>query len=425
MRRTHRTRRTPRWMAAAVPLCAAVTAIAGCSSSGSSGSAGTSSGGSDSSAGTTSSGSISIMALGVFASPVFVVPQVRDAVLLAAKTINAAGGVNGKKINVIVCNDQNDANVAGQCARQAVTDHVAAVVAQTSLVDEAVIPILEAANIPDIGPQAFSAEDTEASDKVAFGLGTIGTPDGVADAVYLQKEGCTNIGIVYTSPGGDTEVAAPAAAIKSLSGVKYAGAFAVNQQTTNWTPAVQKAISAGGQNVCLVLLAASTQMIQVFQGISSSTSPHMRVAAYENELPISILPTLGGKASGAIITSGFYPTNSPQAASLATAFTAAYPKDTFDEQVEDAWVSVYVFAEIAKGLSTVNASTVLAALNKATDVTDPLLPKPLNFTTPNSDPAFARIFNTSIVALKVNGSSASLLYGGQSLDVSKYLAAAG
>ena len=235
------------------------------------------------------SGGAAIMALGVFSSPTFVVPQVRDAVLLAAKEVNASGGIKGKKLKVIVCNDQNDANVAAQCARQAVTDHVAAVVAQTSLVDAAVVPILQAANIPDIGPLAFSPGDTKSTTTVAFGIGTIGTPDGVADAVYLQKEGCTNIGVIYTSPGGDSEVAAPASTIKSLGhGVKYAGAFPVNQQTTNWTPAVQKAISAGGANVCLVVLAASTQMVQVFQGLSASTQPHLRVAAYENELPLTI-----------------------------------------------------------------------------------------------------------------------------------------
>ena len=45
-----------------------------------------------------------------------------SAMQAAADAINAAGGINGRKIEFSVCNDQLDPNIAAQCAKSAATN---------------------------------------------------------------------------------------------------------------------------------------------------------------------------------------------------------------------------------------------------------------------------------------------------------------
>jgi ABC-type branched-subunit amino acid transport system substrate-binding protein len=369
-----------------------------------------------------SGGSITVMALGVYSSPVFSVPQAADAVELAASQINKAGGINGKQLKVITCNDQNNPSIAAQCAQQAVSDHVAALVGRTTLNGDAVVPILQKAQIPDVGPIDFSPADSAASNTVSFIVSTVGTPGTVSATVALAKSGCTSLAAVYSSPGGTPEVPAFQATVKVL-GLKDAGAYGVSQESTNWAPAFQSAIKSGGSNVCSVVIASAAQEDQVFQGISQSTSPHMRISTYSNALPLSVAPTLGGKATGAITTSGFKFPDTSAAASFVSAFTKAYPKASLDEQSLNAYVATEIFASVAKTLKTVDAATVLAALRKDSNVSSPLLLAKLNFTKVNSATAFTRLFNPNMTAVQITSKGAKPLFGGQTISIEKYLQA--
>jgi branched-chain amino acid transport system substrate-binding protein len=406
-------------------LLAAVVA-AGCGSSGGSSNsasattAGGTSGTSGTSGGTSSSGTITVMALGVYSSPVFSVPQAADAVELAAAQINKAGGINGKQLKVITCNEQNNPSIAAQCAQKAVSDHVAALVGRTTLNGDAVVPILQKAQIPDIGPIDFSPADASGDNTVSFVISTVGTPGTVSATLALAKSGCKSIAAVYSSPGGSPEIPAFQSTVKAL-GLKDAGSFGVSQESTNWAPAFQSAVQGGGKSVCSVIIASAAQEVGVFQGISQSTAPHMQVATYSNALPLSVAPTLGGKATGAITTSGFAFPDTAAAASFVAAFTKAYPKASLDEQSLNAYIATNIFASVAKTLKTVNSSNVLAALRKDTDVTSPLLPATLDFTKINSASAFARLFNPNMNAVQITSSGSKPLFGGQNISIESYL----
>ena len=75
---------------------------------------------------------IKVMQIATLTGPSNNVPQDADAGKATAKAINAAGGVNGHPIVLEVCDDKFDPNQAADCARQAVSDNVAAVVALNS-----------------------------------------------------------------------------------------------------------------------------------------------------------------------------------------------------------------------------------------------------------------------------------------------------
>ncbi|WP_155056603.1 ABC transporter substrate-binding protein [Streptomyces blattellae] len=68
-----------------------------------------------------------------------------------ARWVNADGGINGRKLRVLVCNDHNDSVAAADCARRAVKEDVVAVVGSYSQYSDSFFPPLEGAGIPYIG----------------------------------------------------------------------------------------------------------------------------------------------------------------------------------------------------------------------------------------------------------------------------------
>src|SRR5438552_1411189 len=75
---------------------------------------------------------IKIGNISIISSPVTAFPQVKTGVRAAVDELNAKGGVNGRKLELVLCNDKFDPNVAITCAQQMVQQNVAALVGSLS-----------------------------------------------------------------------------------------------------------------------------------------------------------------------------------------------------------------------------------------------------------------------------------------------------
>ncbi|MFH8794952.1 ABC transporter substrate-binding protein [Streptomyces sp. NPDC017941] len=76
-----------------------------------------------------------------------------------ARWVNANGGLDGRKLEVVSCNERNDPTSAGNCAREAVKKNVAAVVGSYSQHGRAFMGPLESAGIPYIGGYGLTDEE--------------------------------------------------------------------------------------------------------------------------------------------------------------------------------------------------------------------------------------------------------------------------
>ncbi|GAA4808556.1 ABC transporter substrate-binding protein [Streptomyces ziwulingensis] len=76
-----------------------------------------------------------------------------------ARWINDRGGLGGRKLTVLTCNDHNDNGGAAKCARRAVKEGAVAVVGSYSQHSDAFLPILEGAGIPYIGGYGTTNEE--------------------------------------------------------------------------------------------------------------------------------------------------------------------------------------------------------------------------------------------------------------------------
>src|SRR5262249_26843961 len=81
----------------------------------------------------------------------FAVPQIQTGAQAAVDMINADGGVNGHQLQLVTCANDGNVNQDVGCARQAVSDKVAAVVGTLTLTQQQSIPVVTAAGIPVIG----------------------------------------------------------------------------------------------------------------------------------------------------------------------------------------------------------------------------------------------------------------------------------
>ncbi|MBV1945785.1 ABC transporter substrate-binding protein [Streptomyces sp. BV129] len=76
-----------------------------------------------------------------------------------AKWINRHGGVGGRSLTVLTCNEHNDSVGAAKCARRAAAEHVVAVVGSYSQFGDSFLAPLESAGIPYIGGYGVTSDE--------------------------------------------------------------------------------------------------------------------------------------------------------------------------------------------------------------------------------------------------------------------------
>ncbi|MCK1796719.1 ABC transporter substrate-binding protein [Streptomyces sp. XM4193] len=76
-----------------------------------------------------------------------------------ARWVNAEGGLNGRELRVITCNEGNTGVRAAQCARRAKDEGVVAVVGSYSQHGQSFMPHLESVGIPHLGGYGFTEEE--------------------------------------------------------------------------------------------------------------------------------------------------------------------------------------------------------------------------------------------------------------------------
>jgi ABC-type branched-subunit amino acid transport system substrate-binding protein len=128
-------------------------------------------------------------------------PNIKEAGRIYAEYINAKGGIKGRPLQVIFCDDKNDANEAGNCARKAVENKVIANVGSFTIDVSRGIPIYEENKIAWFGAccPIVSQENTS---KISFPMGFVGGFTTAA-ALKMIDDGCKVVIDTY----GDIPVA--------------------------------------------------------------------------------------------------------------------------------------------------------------------------------------------------------------------------
>jgi ABC-type branched-subunit amino acid transport system substrate-binding protein len=199
-------------------------------------------------------GSIKILLTAPLSSSTFSIPETLSGAQAAVASINAAGGVDGKNLDLISCNDQSDPNQSQLCAQEAVSDHVTAVTG-FFLFGPQVFDATQAAGIPVIDTQPVVPQSGTSANSFPIDAGGFSEFYGIGKA--LVGRGDKNVAIIQINLTASQFNAGIAAA-----GVKAAGGTVIRTVTAqggapDYAPYVQQALRGG--NVQAIIFAGGTE----------------------------------------------------------------------------------------------------------------------------------------------------------------------
>jgi ABC-type branched-subunit amino acid transport system substrate-binding protein len=247
-----------------------------------------------------SSGEIEVMAIGTFQSAALSLPDAEAAMKAHVAQINDAGGINGRKINLTVCNDKFDPNTAADCARQAASKRVVAVLAGYEPYAPQVTPVLEAAKIPYVYNGVYADVDGQSAISFPRDSGLMGGYGSLG--IELAKAGCKKAGAVVNSTANTIQGAQWLERGLATQGAQLVQ-VSVGQTQPDFVAPVAKLLSQGID--CLVPVTAPDQGQKVVGALSQS-GRHLKLGAVSSEFGSSALTAMGAAADGMLIVGQEY-----------------------------------------------------------------------------------------------------------------------
>jgi branched-chain amino acid transport system substrate-binding protein len=325
--------------------------------------------------------------------------EAADAVNAAVKRINDEGGINGRPVEVEVCDDKFSAPEGASCARQAVESGAVAVVGSTTQQGDAIYPVLEAAGVCNIAPQPINRLDY--SSPVSYPV-ISGGPVNVAGYAYaLKAVGATKIGVAYI----DVPTAAGVVPFIDM-GAKNAGGLTVGKKvpvpiTTTDISAVVSSTIEGNDGAALIL--APAQLSTFMRNLAEQGSDVFAAASAADD---TIIEQIGPDAAdNLVIAAGYLPISGDSEGM--TQFREDMEEENSDAELNsfsvNGWLGPQVLKSVVEdaGLETIDAKGVCDALSKASSVDLKGVAPTVDFTKEFPIPGLNRIFNPFINVQKI------------------------
>ncbi|MEU4129304.1 urea ABC transporter substrate-binding protein [Streptomyces wuyuanensis] len=286
---------------------------------------------------------------------------VHNALLLAVKEINAAGGVLGKKLKPISQDGASDWPTFAEKAQTLITDDkvVATFGCWTSASRKAVKPVFERSKSLLFYPVQY--EGLEQSPYI-FYTGATTNQQIVPALDYLKKQGLTKLYLVgsdYVFPRtANKEIRAYAKA----NGMDVVGEDYAPLGSTEFSTIVNKVKDAGADAVFNTLNGDSN--VAFFKeyksaGLTAKSLPVLSVSIAEEEVK-----SIGTQYLEGQLTAWNYYQTTPGAANekFVKAYQAAYGKDKpTSDPMEAAYISVYLWKEMVEKAGSFDVAKVKAA----------------------------------------------------------------
>ncbi|MEU2059667.1 ABC transporter substrate-binding protein [Streptomyces sp. NPDC013455] len=293
-----------------------------------------------------------------------------------AKWINAHGGINGRRLSVLTCNDHNDSVGAAKCARRAAAENVVAVVGSYSQFGDSYLAPLEGAGIPYIG--GYGVTNDEFTGSMSYPVNG-GQPALLAGLGKALAAGCGNVTLVRPdSIAGDQLPAMLDSGLKA-GGHADAGDQLAAEDATEYGSQAEQALrhaTEGGdtdRKGCVVpALGDRTDTFMDSFRRARGSFPEVRTATVIGSVDQTVINATGGASGpyeGAYIT-GWYPVASdprwdPMKKVINEAAFGDNRIDPADAGVQTTWIAYTVLKAVLEkiGDGEVSADTVRHTLD--------------------------------------------------------------
>ncbi|MFE2325248.1 ABC transporter substrate-binding protein [Streptomyces sp. NPDC059385] len=353
--------------------------------------------------------------------------------------VNSKGGINGRKLRVLTCNEKNTANGAADCARKAISEKAVAVVGSYSQHGRAFMAPLEVEGIPFIGGYGVSSEEFQST--LSYPVNG-GQPVLIAGAGHQLGRACEKVALVRPDTlVGDTLPVLLNAGLRANQ-MPDASDIRAAEDSADFTAQAREALAhtAGGSgakdknNGCVT--AVLGERTETFFDAFRRTEPQRKkpqIASVLGSVSQSLVDRTGGKDSpfeGAYVTS-WYPVAAdplwqPMKKVIADFAFGDDTVDADDSGTQTTWIAYTVLEQILKGFKKdddVSARKVARALNQAQAIKTGGLTPDLSwrYQDMRAVAGFPRIVNGRVTFQVVQSGRLVAQPGEQSLDMTPTL----
>ena len=335
-------------------------------------------------------------------SPGAVYPNIHITAMAAQDYINANGGVGGRPIEVINCDSQGTADGASNCAREAVAKGATAVVGSFNFSPDAMIEVLEPANIPYFG-ECCALGAKENTSKNAFPLGSI-MMYGVGEVKKAVDDGCMKIKALIIE-GAEGFWPPMLEAAKRLGAEDKLSKEFVTQPGTVQDQSAQVAQLLDGGTDCVISVTSETPLT-AFMVAWDAAKPTAKFYGPQGNL--NKISSKGHEEilEGATVV-GVYPDLACPVWDGDRGALAAANADPAQDYNSlgglGTWAAYMAFKQVADSMTgTIDGPAFKEAANTATLIDLPGMVPPMTFTKEwTAYPALARMVNQSVVYSKI------------------------
>ncbi|TQJ53826.1 ABC transporter substrate-binding protein [Streptomyces sp. NBC_00080] len=331
--------------------------------------------------------------------------------LAYARWVNANGGLDGRKLKVLTCNDHNDTVSAASCARRAVKEHAVAVVGSYSQHSDAFFPHLEGAGIPYIG--GYGVTNAEFTSPLSYPVNG-GQPSLLAGLGKELGATCGPVSLVRPDTIAGDALPPMLNAGLTAGGHDKAEDQRAPEDATEYATQAEAAMknatgdSAGDGKGCVVTaLGDRTATFMDSFRRTRTDYPDVRTGTVLGSVDQTVINAAGaasGPFEGAYVT-GWYPvTSDPAWAPMKKVISEEAFSDTridpTDTGVQTTWIAYTVFRQAVESLDggEVTADSVRGALDNGLKITTGGLTPTLRweFTDRLASIGFPRLVNADV-----------------------------
>ncbi|MES2687665.1 MAG: ABC transporter substrate-binding protein [Pseudomonadota bacterium] len=232
------------------------------------------------------------------------VKETTDGAKLYIDAINAKGGVNGQKIELISLDDKFDPKLAAENARKLIEEQNVAAMFLTRGTPhtESILPLLEKYGVPLIGPSTGAMVLHQPVKKHVFNVRATYQREAEKAVTHLNSMGITRIGIFYADDSFGAD--GVAGAQKGLAAAKLQPSVLekFNRSKPDFAPLAPKVVETNTQAV--IMVASGQAVVDGTKALRAAGSA-AQVVTLSNNASSGFIKSLGDNARGVIVTQVF------------------------------------------------------------------------------------------------------------------------
>jgi ABC-type branched-subunit amino acid transport system substrate-binding protein len=323
-------------------------------------------------------------------------PNTVAAAKVAEKAVNSRGGVNGKNIEVITCDDKADPATAATCVQKLLNnDNVIALGGSLSYAGDAIYPALKAANVVNFGNYPASAPDLQNPLSYPFVNGIGGWASVAAAGLSAPGTKVNKLAVVVTE-GAAADVIFPDVTKAAQAKGVTTELVAIPITITNFAPIAAKIKASGADGIVLAPLPDQVAPAYVaFQQEGISDLPVIMAGGNPTDNVVKDIESRGYKPIW-----GVNLVQDPSKSALRKQYNDEIAqfgdevggvKDKLTEVTTFSWLSITKLADVLAELPTIDRKSLKEYLDKQSAF-DTGMTEPLDFTNASTE-TFPRGFN--------------------------------